>query len=289
MNCLLFIRYGGCNTLIADPRRLDSLIKTLKATPFNVITGVNTLFHELLEHPKFAQLDFATLHTTISGGMMTQHYTATQWQKTTGCIVLQGYGLTETSPVISINPPAVKDFNGSVGLALPDTELSIRDAQGRELPTGEHGELYVRGPQVMSAYWKQPEETAKVLSRDGWLRTGDVAYVDAQGFLYLVARAKNVIIVSGFNVYPNEVEDVLCEHPNIAEAACIGIDDEHSGQSVKAFVVENKKGQLSESAVIEHCHAKLARYKVPQSVTFRDSLPKSSVGKVLHRELREGA
>ena len=287
VNCLLFIKLGGCNTLIADPRNLDGLIKTLRATPFNVITGVNTLFHALLEHPKFARLDFAPLHTTISGGMATQRDTAEQWQKTTGCTVLQGYGLTETSPVISVNPPDVAEFNGSVGPPLPDTELSIRNAAGAEVPHGEHGELYVRGPQVMLGYWQKPEETDKVLDRNGWLRTGDIAYLDAQGFLYLVDRAKNVIIVSGFNVYPNEVEDVLCEHPNIAEVACIGVDDEHSGEIVKAFVVEKQKGVLREQAVMDYCRERLANYKAPQAVVFRDTLPKSAVGKVLHRKLRE--
>ncbi len=287
VNCLLFIRLGGCNTLIADPRDLNGMIKTMKAAPFNAITGVNTLLHALLEHPEFAHLDFAPLHTTISGGMATQRYTAAQWRKLTGCVVLQGYGLTETSPVISVNAPDAKEFDGSVGAPLPGTEVSIRDAHGAELPSGEHGELHARGPQVMSGYWQKPEETAKVLSRDGWLQTGDIAYVDARGFLYLVDRAKNVIIVSGFNVYPSEVEDVLCEHPNIAEAACIGVDDEHSGQSVKAFIVEKQKGQLTKQAVIEHCRDRLTHYKAPHTVTFRDALPKSTVGKLLHRKLRE--
>ncbi len=287
VNCLLFISLGGCNTLIADPRNSGRVIKTLKTIPFNIITGVNTLFRGLLDHPKFARLDFSTLHTTISGGMATQHYTATWWERVTGCVVLQGYGLTEASPVVSVNPPAVKEFDGSVGPPLPDTEISVRNEQGEELPRDEHGELYVRGAQVMSGYWQNPEETAAVLDRDGWLRTGDIAYIDARGFLCLVDRAKNMIVVSGFNVYPNEVEDVLCEHPNIAEAACIGVDNAHSGQSVKAFVVERRQGLLTEEAVIAHCHDQLAHYKAPQAVVFRRALPKSTVGKVLHRKLRD--
>ena len=285
VNCLLFIKLGQQNLLISDPRKIKSLIKTLKKNQFTVITGVNTLFQSLVNQPRFAQIDFSTLHTVIGGGMAVHKSTAAAWHKTTGTIILQGYGLTETSPVVCVNPPDVKEFNGSVGLALAATKISLRDANGKEVPASEHGELYLRGPQVMRGYWNQNEETAQVIDSHGWFRTGDIGYIDEHGFVYLVERVKNLIIVSGFNVYPSEIEDLLCEHPNINEAACIGIKDEHSGQKIKAFVVEKKRGQLGEAEIIAYCKEHLTAYKIPDRVEFRNSLPKSNAGKILHREL----
>lgn len=285
VNCLLFIKLGHKNLLISDPRKIKHLIRILKRNRFTVMTGVNTLFQALLGQRRFVEIDFSALHTVIGGGMAVHPDIATAWYERTGTIILQGYGLTETSPVVCVNPPDVKEFNGSVGLPLPETEVSIRDQQGKELAIGEHGELYLRGPQVMRAYWNQPAETHQVIDQQKWLRTGDIAYIGAGGYLYLVERIKNLIIVSGFNVYPSEIERVLCEHSNITEAACIGIDDRHSGQSVKAFVVEKKRGQLSESELIDYCKEKLTAYKVPSQIEFLQRLPKSSTGKILHRKL----
>ena len=286
VNLLLFMRLGHCNILIADPRRLNSLIAVLKKERFNVVTAVNTLLQALLDHAQFARLDFSHLHITIGGGMAVHRATAERWQAVTGCVVLQGYGLTETSPVVSVNPPTVETFNGSVGRALPNTEIKICNAAGQPLPRGESGELFVRGPQVMQAYWQQEQATKHVLDADGWLSTGDIAYLDKNDYLFLVDRAKHIIIVSGFNVYPNEVEDVLYQHPGIKEAACIGVNDAGSGQAVKAIVVARKKGQLHKEEIIRFCRQRLTAYKVPKQLQFVDSLPKSAAGKILHRQLK---
>ena len=286
VNLLLFIRLGHRNVLIADPRRLNHLIAVLKRERFTVLTAVNTLLQALLGHPKFAKLDFSALHTTIGGGMAVHRNTAERWQAATGCVVLQGYGLTETSPVVSVNPPTVEAFNGSVGMALPDTEIKICGQEGKPVAGGETGELFVRGPQVMDGYWRQEKETREVLDADGWLKTGDLAYLDENAYLFLVDRSKNVIIVSGFNVYPNEVEEVLYQHPNVREAACIGVDDHASGQAVKAIVVERKKGGVSKAELIKFCRRHLTGYKVPKQLEFADDLPKSAAGKILHRQLK---
>ena len=285
VNCLLFMMLGHKNILISDPRKLKFMLKTMRKNRFTVITGVNTLFQALVNQAQFSKIDFSHLHAVIGGGMAVHKSTAAAWQRITETIILQGYGLTETSPVVCVNPPDVKDFNGSVGLPLPATEISIRDRDGKEMPTGEHGELYIRGPQVMQGYWQQTQETAQVIDEEGWLKSGDIGYIDEGGYIYLVERLKNLIIVSGFNVYPSEIEDILCEHPNIAEAACIGVADEHSGQKVKAFVVERKHGQLNEADVIAYCKEHLTGYKIPSQVEFRDNLPKSNAGKILHRKL----
>ena len=285
VNCLLFIKLGHQNLLISDPRKLKSLINTFRKNRITIITGVNTLFQALVNQAEFSKIDFSHLHTVIGGGMAVRKNTAAAWHKITGTIILQGYGLTETSPVVCVNPPDVKEFNGSVGLPLPATEISIRDRDGNEVASGEHGELYLRGPQVMRGYWKQTQETAQVIDEQGWLKTGDIGYIGENGYIYLVERIKNLIIVSGFNVYPSEIEHTLCEHPNIAEAACIGIEDKHSGQKVKAFVVEKKPGLLSESDIISYCKEHLTAYKIPDQIEFRDNLPKSATGKILHRKL----
>ncbi|MBC6414299.1 MAG: AMP-binding protein [Chromatiales bacterium] len=285
VNCLLFVKLGHQNLLISDPRNIKSLIRTLKKNHFTAITGVSTLFQALVDQPEFSEIDFSRLRAVIGGGMAVHKNTAAAWQKITGTIILQGYGLTETSPVVCVNPPDVKEFNGSVGLPLSATEISIRDGHGKELPIGEHGEVCIRGPQVMQGYWKQTEETAKAIDTQGWFRSGDIGYIGEGGYIYLVERLKNLIIVSGFNVYPSEIEQTLCEHPNIAEAACIGIEDQHSGQRVKAFVVERKSGVLSDTDIIAFCKERLAGYKIPSQIEFRSSLPKSNAGKILHREL----
>ena len=285
VNLLLFIKLGHRNALITDPRRTGHLIAVLKRESPNIITAVNTLLQSLLKHRRFARLDFSSLHTTIGGGMAIYRDTAERWQNVTGCIVLQGYGLTETSPVVSVNPPTAETFNGSVGLALPDTEIKISRPTGEAAARGEAGELLVRGPQVMGGYWRQAEETAKVLDSEGWLKTGDIAYKDKNAYLFLVDRSKNVIIVSGFNVYPNEVEDALYKHPDIQEAACIGVDDDRSGQAVKAFVVLRKKSRLDKDEIMRFCRRLLSGYKTPKHIEFIDELPKSAAGKILHRQL----
>jgi long-chain acyl-CoA synthetase len=264
-NGLVFTRLGGLNWLITNPRDMPGFVKELKASRFTALTGVNTLFNGLLNTPGFAELDFSRLHMTLGGGMAVQRAVAERWKKTTGCTLAEAYGLTETSPAVCINPIDLKAYNG---------------------PTGEAGELMVQGPQVMKGYWQRPEETANVLGADGWLHTGDIAKMDANGYFYIVDRKKDMILVSGFNVYPNEVEDVVMEHPGVLEVAAVGVADEHSGEVVKLFVVR-KDPQLTEEALKQFCHDRLTGYKRPRQIEFRDELPKSNVGKILRRELRD--
>jgi len=285
-NCMVFMTLGGKNILITNPRDMKDFVKTLSKYPFSVITGVNTLFNGLLHTPGFEQLDFSHLKLALGGGMAVQRAVAEQWKKVTGKPIVEAYGLTETSPAACINPLDLKDYNGSIGLPIPSTELSIRDDDGKELGVDQVGELCFRGPQVMRGYWNQPEETAKVLSKDGWLRTGDVGRVDVHGFVYIVDRKKDMILVSGFNVYPNEVEDVAMMHPGVRECAAVGVPDVHSGEVVKLFVVR-KDPNLTAEELIAHCHKYLTGYKVPKHIEFRNELPKSNVGKILRRELRE--
>jgi long-chain acyl-CoA synthetase len=287
-NCMVFMTLGGKNILITNPRDMKDFVKTLGKYPFSVITGVNTLFNGLLHAQGFAELDFSHLKLALGGGMAVQRAVAEQWKKVTARPIVEAYGLTETSPAACINPLDLKDYNGSIGLPIPSTELSIRDDDGRELGVGEVGELCFRGPQVTRGYWQQPAETAKVLSPDGWLRTGDMGRVDARGFVYIVDRKKDMILVSGFNVYPNEVEDVAMMHPGVRECAAVGVPDEHSGEVVKLFVVR-KDPALTAEELIAHCHKYLTGYKVPKHIEFRNELPKSNVGKILRRELREKA
>ncbi|MCX8087384.1 MAG: AMP-binding protein [Rhodocyclaceae bacterium] len=285
-NLFTFLRLGARNLLIANARDIASLVKAWRKHPVTVITGVNTLFNALLEHPAFARLDFAPLKVSLGGGMAVHSAVAARWKAVTGVPLLQAYGLTEASPAVTVDPLDLPEFNGSIGLPLPSTELVIRDDAGRNLPLGQIGELCVRGPQVMRGYWQRPDETALVFHADGFLRTGDLGYIDAEGFVYLVDRKKDVILVSGFNVYPNEVEEAAMLHPGVREAAAIGVPDARSGEAVKLFVVR-KDMSLDAAALLTHCRTVLAPYKVPRYVEFCDSLPHTAVGKVLRRALRE--
>lgn len=285
-NCLVFLHLGARNLLIANPRDIAGLVREWRRYPVSAVTGVNTLFNVLLNHPAFGGLDFSTLRVTLGGGMAVQATVAERWRQVTGTPLIQAYGLTEAAPAVTINPLDVQEFNGSIGLPLPNTEISIRDDAGDELPPGQPGEICVRGPQVMRSYWQRPEETAQTFHADGFLRTGDVGTIDADGYVYLLDRKKDLIVVSGFKVYPNEVEAVLAQHPMVREAAAVGVPDAHSGEAVKLFVVR-RDAALTEQALIEYCRGELTAYKVPRQVEFRDDLPKSAIGKVLRRALKE--
>jgi long-chain acyl-CoA synthetase len=284
-NCLTFVKHGGLNVLITNPRDIPGFIAELKRWKFSFISGVNTLYRALLEHPGFRQLDFSKLKLGIAGGMALHQSVADQWNSITHRPLTEGYGLTECSPVVSCNLPQVCRL-GTVGIPLPSTEISIRNAD-RELAVGEEGELCVRGPQVMRGYWNMPEETAKVLDPEGWLRTGDIAAMDADGFLRILDRKKDMIIVSGFKVFPNEVEDVLAMHSSVVGAGVVGVPDERSGQAVKAFVVIRESETVSVEQLRDFCRERLTAYKVPKYFEFRPSLPMSNAGKVLRRELSE--
>jgi len=287
-NCLCYLDKGARNLLITDPRDTAGFIRELRKWNFTAITGVNTLYQSLVDHPDFVQVDFASLKMVSAGGMAVMEFTAREWSRVTGTEILEGYGLSETSPVVCTNPPALEAYNGSIGLPLPNTEVSLRDDRGREVSTGEAGELCVRGPQVMVGYWRNPEATAAVMTDDGFFKTGDIATVDGDGFFRIVDRKKDMILVSGFNVYPNEIENVVTMHPDIVEAACIGVPDQHEGDEiVKLFVVLRPGAELSVEAVRAYCRENLTAYKVPKLVEFRTELPKSNVGKILRRLLRE--
>lgn len=285
-NGLVFTRMGALNLLITNPRDMKGFVKELSKERFTAITGVNTLFNGLLNTPGFADLDFSGLHLSLGGGMAVQRSVAERWKKTTGVTLAEAYGLTETSPAACINPLDLKEYNGSIGLPIPSTYVQIWTDDGQVLPIGEVGELCIKGPQVMKGYWNRPDETAKVLDANGWLRTGDIARMDENGYVYIVDRKKDMILVSGFNVYPNEIEDIVMRHPGVAEVAAVGIDDEHSGEVVKIFVVR-KDPALTEEALREYCRENLTGYKRPKQIEFRDSLPKTNVGKILRRELRD--
>ncbi|WNN42619.1 MULTISPECIES: long-chain-fatty-acid--CoA ligase FadD [Winslowiella] len=287
VNCLLFIELGGCNLLITNPRDIPGLVKELGKYPFTAITGVNTLFNALLNDKDFQKLDFSSLRLSAGGGMSVQKAVAERWEKLTGHYLLEGYGLTECSPLVSVNPYDITCHNGSIGLPVPSTDIRLVDDEGNEVPEGEPGELCIKGPQVMLGYWQHPKATDEVL-KNGWLRSGDIVTVDHEGFLRIVDRKKDMILVSGFNVYPNEIEDVLMQHPKVREAAAIGVPSDLSGEAVKICVVK-KDDSLSKDELIEHCRRYLTGYKVPKIVEFRDELPKSNVGKILRRELRDEA
>ena len=287
-NCLVFIKFGGLNHLITNPRDMPGFVKTLSGIRFTAITGVNTLFNGLLNTPGFDKLDFSRLHLTLGGGMAVQRAVAERWKKVTGVTLVEAYGLTETSPAACINPMDLKDFNGAIGLPVPSTEASVQDESGQILPIGEVGELCIRGPQVMAGYWQRPEETAKVLTADGWLKTGDMAKMDANGYCYIVDRKKDMILVSGFNVYPNEIEDVIATHPGVLEVAAVGVPDEKSGEAVKVVIVK-KDPNLTADEIKNHCRHELTGYKQPRYIEFRTELPKTNVGKILRRELRDSA
>ena len=285
-NCFLFARLGWTNVLIINPRDFKAVIADMKKHPFAFISGVNTLFNALLHAPGFETIDFSALKVTLGGGMAVQEAVAKRWKEATGGHILtQAWGLTETSPAACINPP-LGEFNGSIGLPISSTEVSIKDDAGKDLGIGETGEICVRGPQVMLGYWNRPDETAKVMLPEGWLRTGDIGRMDEAGFVYIEDRKKDMILVSGFNVYPNEVEAVAAQHPGILEAAAVAQPDEHSGEVVALFVVR-KDQALTEREVIEFCRKSLAGYKTPKHVYFRKELPKSNVGKILRKALRE--
>ena len=286
-NCLTGMKYGALNVLITNPRDMPAFVKTIAKLRFSVITGVNTLYNGLLNTPGFDSVDFSRLKLAVGGGMAMQRAVAERWRSVTGVPVVEAYGLTETSPAAVANRLDQAEFTGAIGLPLPSTEVSIRDDDGNEAGFDTPGELCVRGPQVMQGYWGRPEATAEVLSEDGWLRTGDVATIDEEGYLRIVDRKKDMIIVSGFNVYPNEIEDVVALHPGVLEVGAVGVPDEHSGEAPKIVVVK-KDPALTSEALIEHCRGQLTGYKVPRHVEFRDELPKTNVGKVLRRELREG-
>ena len=287
-NCLLFMSVGGMNVLITNPRDIPAFVKELSQLPFSIITGVNTLYNALLQDENFAKLDFSQLKWAGAGGMALQAATARRWHEVTGKFVQEGYGLTETSPVVSMQPTSVDEvFTGTIGLPLPSTEVAIRDEEGNDLPAGEPGELCVRGPQVMKGYWQRAEATEQVMYPDGFLRTGDIATMDEKGFFRIVDRKKDMILVSGFNVFPNEVENVVTQHPDVIEAACIGVPDDKSTEAVKIFVVVRSGANLDSAGVIAWCRESLTAYKVPRHVEFRDDLPKTNVGKILRRALRE--
>jgi long-chain acyl-CoA synthetase len=285
-NGLVFTRMGALNLLITNPRDMKGFVKELSKERFTAITGVNTLFNGLLNTPGFADLDFSALHLSLGGGMAVQRSVAERWKKTTGITLAEAYGLTETSPAACINPLDLKEYNGSIGLPIPSTYVQIWTDDGQVLPIGEVGELCIKGPQVMKGYWNRPEETAQVLDANGWLRTGDIARMDENGYVYIVDRKKDMILVSGFNVYPNEIEDIVMAHPGVAEVAAVGVDDEHSGEVVKIFVVR-KDPALTEEILREYCRENLTGYKRPKQIEFRDTLPKTNVGKILRRELRD--
>ncbi len=287
-NCLLFASLGGTGLLIVNPRDFPAFVKDLQNNKPMFFMGVNTLFNALMHTPGFNDIDFSRLVATVAGGMALQSSVAARWKEITGCVVTQGWGLTEASPVGCVNPligPYAK-FTGSIGLPVPSTEVTIRDDEGRELALGGVGEICLRGPQVMRGYWNQPEETAKVMLPEGWLRTGDIGRIDELGFVYIQDRKKDMINVSGFNVYPNEVEDVVAHCPGVLEVAAVAQADEHSGEVVAVFVVR-KDPALTEQAIKDYCHQYLTGYKRPHAVYFREQLPKSNVGKILRRALRD--
>jgi len=285
-NGLVFMKLGGYNHLITNPRDMPGFVKALSKIPFTAITGVNTLFNGLLNTPGFDKLDFSHLRMTLGGGMAVQRSVAERWKQVTGCTLVEAYGLTETSPAACINPMDLREYNGSIGLPVPSTDACIKDDDGRQLPVGEVGELCIQGPQVMLGYWQRPAETAEVIDAEGWLHTGDMARMDENGFFYIVDRKKDMILVSGFNVYPNEIEDVIAMMPGVREVAAVGVPDEKSGEAVKVVVVR-KDPTLTADQVKAYAREYLTGYKHPRYVEFREELPKTNVGKILRRELRD--
>jgi long-chain acyl-CoA synthetase len=286
VNCLAMLSYGAHTVLVTNARDLNSIIKEFKNSKISLMTGLNTLFNALNNHPDFKTLDFSALKITVGGGMAIQKSVADRWKEITGCPLTEGYGMTESSPLISVNPLDGTGKLGSIGLPVSSTEIRIMTDDHREADFNEIGEIQCKGPQVMKGYYNQPSETAKTITEDGWLCTGDIGYVDEDGYMYIVDRKKDMILVSGFNVYPNEIENVIMMHPKVLEAAAIGVSDEKSGEVPKVFVVK-KDESLSKEEIIEHCKANLTAYKVPKHVEFRTELPKTNVGKILRRALKE--
>ncbi|MCP3065148.1 long-chain fatty acid--CoA ligase [Myxococcus sp. K38C18041901] len=283
---LMGIRMGAMNILIPNPRDIPAFIKTLSEQPFHILPAVNTLYNALVNHPEFAKLDFSHLMVSNGGGMAVQKAVADKWFALTRVPLIEGYGLSETSPVATSNTPVATEYSGTIGLPVPGTEIAIRDEDGKDVPMGESGEICIRGPQVMAGYWNRPDETAKVMFPDGFFRSGDIGIMDERGHTRIVDRKKDMILVSGFNVYPNEVEGVVAMHPGVLEVAAVGIPDEHSGEVVKLFIVK-KDPSLTEAQVMDFCREQLTGYKRPKHIEFRTELPKTNVGKILRRELRE--
>jgi len=283
---LLSIHAGGQCILIPNPRDIPGLVKELAKSRVNYLPGVNTLYNALLNHPDFRKIDWSMLKCAVGGGMAVQQMVAERWFGATGVPIVEGYGLTETSPVLTCNPPTVTEWTGTIGLPLPSTDISIRDDDNNEVPLGERGEICARGPQVMHGYWGLPDQTAESMTSDGYFRTGDIGIIDDEGRIKIVDRKKDMIAVSGFNVYPSEVEAVASDHPGVLECAAIGIPDVHSGERVKLFVVRSDPN-LTEEALLAHCQAHLTNYKVPKAVEFKSELPHTNIGKVLRRQLRD--
>ncbi|WDD94323.1 long-chain-fatty-acid--CoA ligase [Burkholderia sp. FERM BP-3421] len=286
--CMLMgARWGALNVLIPNPRDIPGFVKTLRRYRINFFPGVNTLFNALLNDPGFASLDFSGLRLTLGGGMAVQDVVAERWLKATGCPILEGYGLSETSPAATLNPATLSTHTGMIGVPIPSTEVAILDAGDQPVALGESGEIAIRGPQVMAGYWNRPDETAKVMTADGFFKTGDIGVMDARGYVKIIDRKKDMILVSGFNVYPNEIEAVVAAHPGVLECACIGVPDAHSGEAVKLFVVR-RDPLLTAAQLTDYCREQLTAYKRPRHIEFRDNLPKTNVGKILRRALRDG-
>lgn len=286
VNCLNMMKLGGLNILITNPRDIPAFVKELGKHPYNMITGVNTLFNAFLNNEDFKRLDFSRVKVCVGGGMAVQKAVADKWQQVTGKVLLEGYGLTETSPCATMNPLNLEAYNGSIGLPMPSTEIVLRDDDKKDVPLGQPGEICIKGPQVMKGYWQRPEDTAQAIGPDGFLYTGDVGVMDEKGFVRIVDRKKDMILVSGFNVYPNEIEQVIAMMPGVLEVAAIGVPDEKSGEVPKVFIVK-KDPSLTEAQVLAHCKAQLTGYKQPKYVEFRADLPKTNVGKILRRALRD--
>ncbi|HEX6722839.1 MAG TPA: long-chain-fatty-acid--CoA ligase [Burkholderiaceae bacterium] len=287
-NMMLSMRMGGCNILIPNPRDIPAVLKELAQHKFHSFPAVNTLFNALANHPDFDKVDWSSLKISVGGGMAVQQATARLWLDKTGCPICEGYGLSETSPSATCNPVDATAYSGNIGLPMPNTEIALLDDDGKEVPLGTPGEIAIRGPQVMAGYWQRPDETAKVMTADGYFRTGDIGVVDERGYFKIVDRKKDMILVSGFNVYPNEIEDVLTQMPGVLEAAAVGVADAKTGEAVKVVIVKRDAG-LSETDVRAFCEANLTGYKRPKVVEFRKDLPKTPVGKILRRELRDSA
>ncbi len=286
VNCLSMLVEGGCNVLITNPRDIPAFVKELSKHRFTMITGVNTLFNALLHHPDFAKLDFSSLKLALGGGMAVQQAVAEKWKQVTGVPLLEGYGLTETSPSATSNPLNQTEYSGTIGVPLPSTDITIRDEEGKDVGLGQPGEICIKGPQVMAGYWQRPDETARVMDADGYFHSGDIGVMDERGFIRIVDRKKDMILVSGFNVFPNEIEQIVAMHPGVLECAAIGVPDEHSGEVPKLFVVK-KDPSLTEEQLLEYCKEQLTGYKRPRQVEFRSELPKTNVGKILRRALRD--
>lgn len=287
-NCFVFCSVGALNILITNPRDIPGFVKEMKKWKFTAITGVNTLFNGLLNNADFRNLDFSGLKVALGGGMAVQKAVADRWREVTGRPLIEAYGLTETSPAACINPMTLKDYNGFIGLPIPSTEVEIKDDDAKTVPIGEVGELCIRGPQVMKGYWMRPDETEKVMTTDHFFRTGDLGYMTPEGYVKIVDRKKDMILVSGFNVYPNELEDVICQNPKVLECAAVGIPDEKSGEAIKIYVVK-RDDSLTKEELIEYCRKNMTSYKVPRLVEFRTELPKTNVGKILRKDLRAEA